>query len=192
MSEGTTKTANCAKCGKEMSDMEATFLLDNDDENVEERICQQCSEDVSNEYAEQTQNINYIGALVGALVGAAIGVGIWYFVAVTFDLTIGYVAMAIGWLVGFGAMFASGKKRGMPLQILSLVITALAIFIAEYLVFVYALNYFFDWPSFEWVPIGEFIQFAVELEVYTFVNYVIWGLGLVAAFVTPQARKLKA
>ena len=195
MSEETTKVLNCAKCGKQLSDMDVTYALDNSDENVEERVCQQCSEDVSNEYAEQTQNINYIGALVGSLIGAAIGVAIWYFVAIIFDLTVGYVAIAVGWLVGFGAMLGAGNKRGIQLQILSAVITLLAIFTAEYLVIVWAFNAAFTEifgaaHEFVWLPVGEVIEFVIEFEIYDFINYIIWALGLFTAFVTPQPKKL--
>lgn len=192
-----TQASNCAKCGKELSDLEATYLLDNNDDNVEERLCQQCSESVSNEYQEQTQNINYIGALAGALIGAAIGVAIWYFVAVTFDLTIGFVAIGVGWLVGFGAMFGAGKKRGIQLQIMSAVITLLAIFTAEYLVVVWDFNSAFTElfgaaHEFVWLPVGEVMEFVIEMEVYDFIHYIIWALGLFTAFSTPQPKKINS
>ncbi|MCL2874641.1 MAG: hypothetical protein FWE29_06925 [Defluviitaleaceae bacterium] len=200
MSENTTQPAPlCAKCGKELSLSETTFLLDSDDENVEERVCEECSQSVQDEYHEQTTDINYIGAILGGLVGAAIGVAVWYLVAIMFDLTIGIIAIGVGFLVAQGAMFASGNKRGMSLQIISLLITAAALFIAEYLVGVYFINQFFtellgSSPEFVWIPIGEFIELMVlgMREEFDFIAVVIWGIGLYTAFVTPKAKKLTA
>lgn len=188
----------CAKCGKELEDFEVTYILDSDDKNAEERVCASCSETVQDEYYEETTDVNFIGAVLGGLVGAAIGVGVWYLIAILFDLTIGIVAIGVGFLVAQGAMFASGKKRGFSLQIISLIITILAIYFAEYLVFSHFFNemmteFLGAAHEFYWMPLGEFTGLLIEymIEELDFIGLIIWALGLWTAFATPAAKKLK-
>lgn len=64
-------------------------------------------------------------SLVGGLIGAAIGAGIWAAVAYFLDMEVGYVAIIMGFLSGFGAVLLSGGKRGAGIGLIA-VVTALA------------------------------------------------------------------
>jgi hypothetical protein len=81
---------------------------------------------------EETQDLQ-IGraALFGVAAAAVLGV-IWYFLEDVF-LWSAAMVLLIGWITGFAVTFGAGKKRGRPLQLLSLGITLLTILVVRFL-----------------------------------------------------------
>jgi hypothetical protein len=80
--------------------------------------------------------MNVINGAIGAAIGGLIGTVIWAAVAYFFNVEVGYIAWAIGGLVGFGS--AIGTKGGSPTSaIIAVGITVVSIcagkFIAVYL-----------------------------------------------------------
>ena len=80
------------------------------------------------------ENVNYPMATLGAVLGGVGGVLIWWGFTVVTKIGFGLIAVAIGFLVGHGAARFSGGKRSVGLQVLSVVVGALAFLIAAYLV----------------------------------------------------------
>ncbi len=122
----------CAECG--------TVLTEGQDrQQTEDAVfCRPCfnnlTAQVQEAIAAQTRDINYPMALVGGLIGGAIGVVAWWGFTVVTNIAFGLVAIVIGLAVAKGIVILSGDKRGLNLQIMSVVISTLGFFYASYLV----------------------------------------------------------
>ncbi|MCP4292919.1 MAG: hypothetical protein GY780_13925 [bacterium] len=81
---------------------------------------------------EQSQNINYLGALSGGIIGGLITALLWWgFVTLT-HFQIGIVAIIIGWGTGKGVAVFSGNKRSLGLQLMSIGLTLISYGMATY------------------------------------------------------------
>lgn len=122
----------CAECG--------TTLADGMDREVTDggAFCRPCfnnlRETVQRALEAQTTDINYSMAVLGGVLGAVVGVAAWWGFTVVTNIAFGLIAVVIGFTVGKGVILASGGKRGTGLQVISVVISAVAFIYATYLV----------------------------------------------------------
>jgi hypothetical protein len=72
--------------------------------------------------------------ILGAVVAAILASAIWYAVVAFTQFQIGYVAVAVGWLVGTGAVLGARGRGSMWLAGVSIVVTVLALGVSEYLI----------------------------------------------------------
>ncbi len=72
--------------------------------------------------------------IVGALIAAVLASAIWYAIVALSSFQIGYVAAAVGWLVGTGAVIGARGRGSIWLSAASVIITVLALGISEYLI----------------------------------------------------------
>jgi hypothetical protein len=86
------------------------------------------------ELQRQSTGVNYINAALGGVVGGALGAVVWWGFTVVTRVSFGLVAVVIGFLVGKGIVMASGGKRAVNLQVMSMAIAAVAYGFASYLV----------------------------------------------------------
>ncbi len=82
--------------------------------------------------AAQGEEINYFLATLGGLAGGAAGAGVWWGFTVGTNIAFGLVAIVIGIAVGKGVVMASGGKRAVSLQVLSVGISAVSFGLASY------------------------------------------------------------
>ena len=75
-----------------------------------------------------------VPALVGASVGALLTGGLWAAIAIITNYQIGYAAIGIGWLTGFLAVFAAKGAKGLPIQIIAIVMSVFAILVGKYFI----------------------------------------------------------
>ncbi len=124
-----TETLNCDQCqiaiagGEEIRTDNAVF-------------CPRCFDEIkrvlNDSLAEQSQNINYLGAAAGGLLGGMIAALIWWgFVTVT-NIQFGLVAVIIGWAAGKGVVIMSGHKRSQSLQLMAVGLTLVSYGLATY------------------------------------------------------------
>ena len=123
--------ATCAQCSK-------TLTLDDRVSSGDREFCRACHASLRAEleqaFAAQSSDVNYVNAAVGAVLGGVIGVLAWWgFTALT-HWAVGLLAVAIGFLVGYGAVRFSGGKRSAGLQLLSISVALASYFCATYLV----------------------------------------------------------
>lgn len=143
-------------------------------------------------------SISYVGAVVGGIIGAGIGGAIWAGVAVLFDVEIGFLAILVGALVGGGVVLGAGQRRGMPYQLISVVIAALGILIGKYITIYHffrleVINQFGEasWNELGFsVLSGEYFQLFVEIlpETFEILDIVFFGIAIYTAFGIPKAR----
>ena len=81
-----------------------------------------------------TTDINYPMAAIGAVLGGAAGVVLWWGLTVVTKIAFGLAAIAIGWLVGQGAVRFAGGKRSTGLQVLAVAVSLVSFAVASYLV----------------------------------------------------------
>ncbi len=89
---------------------------------------------LESEIRRQGADINYVNAALGGVAGGALGAVVWWGFTIVTRVSFGLVAVVIGYLVGKGILMATGRKRAVGLQAMSLAIAAVAYGFASYLV----------------------------------------------------------
>ena len=93
-------------------------------------VCQDCRHAVA-EHAETPRELGVlVRAAVFGVVAAVLGAALYYAVLALADLQIGIVAIAIGYMVGYGIRMATGGRGGRRFQIVALVLTYWAVGLA--------------------------------------------------------------
>ena len=149
---------------------------------------------------KQTSDPDMLNALLYGLVAGAVGAAIWFAIVVVTNYEVGIVAILIGWLVGQAVVFGSGKKRGMKLQVLSVLLTLAAMVGAEYFI----VRQFVVQYVAEQAGAAEAAQIPLFLEpdiAFDFVagvvqddpiTLVFWAIALYAAFRVPRVEPVAA
>ena len=140
---------------------------------------------------EQRSGTVLTAALAG-LVAAIAGGVVWALIVRWTDYEIGFVAWGIGWIVGTAVVFGARNARGVPFQIVAVLLALLGIAIGKYLAFV-------------WVGQDELGPLGVELPVFSADTFDLWwdsradvwswwdllwiGLAVYTAFRIPQPEE---
>jgi hypothetical protein len=121
----------CAQCSKELASYDSVS-------SGGRLFCQSCYASLRSELeatvAAMSADVNYPQAIIGALLGGIVGVLAWWGFTVLTKVAFGLVAVAIGFLVGFGTVRFAGGKRSAGLQAVSIVVAATSYVAATYLV----------------------------------------------------------
>jgi len=124
-------TLTCARCDKSLT-------ADDRVEASGKVFCRSCYETLKAELRQAVERmstgVNYPMATVGAILGGVIGILLWWAFTVITKISFGLVAVAIGFLVGHGAVRLAGGKRTAGLQALSIVVAVASFVVATYLV----------------------------------------------------------
>jgi hypothetical protein len=184
----------CASCKQEIPVIEAHCFKGKKGEDL--FYCTPCKEKLDAAFAAETEKPNFAGAIalgVGAGFVAALA---WYLVEVLTGYQLGYIALGAGYLVGYAVVRGAGGKRGTTLQLISALITLMAIVGASYFSMLHAINKYVAEelakegaiaPGFLWVS-----PFDPDIlsNIISPMTLLIWGIGLYIAFRVPQARKV--
>ncbi len=124
-------TESCAQCGR--------MLTPEDRVAAGDRVfCRSCYSSLRAELEQVARNmssdINYANAAAGAVLGGMVGALVWWGFTVITHIAFGLVAVAIGFLVGFGTVRFAGGKRSGGLQAVSVAVSLVSFFCASYLV----------------------------------------------------------
>ena len=122
---------SCAQCGTAIP---AGSGIDTGDRT----FCATCYDQLQAELREAalqtSSNIPYGKALTGAVLGGIAGTLLWWGFTVVTEIALGLIAIAIGWLVGQGAVRFSGGKKSREMQIMCVGVALVSILVATYLV----------------------------------------------------------
>lgn len=75
-----------------------------------------------------------LGGLIAGLIAAVLASAVWYGVVAISQYQVGLVAIAVGFIVGFGVVLGANRRGSMVLVAISVVLTLLALVISEYLI----------------------------------------------------------
>jgi hypothetical protein len=133
-----------------------------------------------------------VGGFGAGLVAAILATAIWYAVVTISHYQLGIVAIVVGFLVGQGVVLGA-SRRGSPILIaISVVLTALALVVSEYLIVVHFVNEelaaqgaFVDVLQ----PAGLMAEVVVESVKADPLTLAFWAIALFQAFTIP-ARQL--
>jgi len=121
----------CAQCG-------TALLPDQRVDTGDRSFCKTCFAALEDQLragiAGSQTDIPYPAAAAGAILGGAAGALLWWGFTIMTKIAFGLVAVAIGFLVGQGAVRFSGGKRSRSLQVLCVVVALAAFVAASYLV----------------------------------------------------------
>lgn len=129
---------NCTNCGKAVSVEDRYSYKGKKGEDI--YFCKDCRELINKQLQEETSNPNIVGALLAGALGGVLGGFIWYLVVIAIQREIGYLAIGVGYLIGFATYFGAGRKRGRSIQAISALITLITLFTSEYFIFVHFLQ----------------------------------------------------
>ena len=120
---------------------------------------------------EQLTNSSILPALIGGGLSAVLGGGLWALIAIGTGYVIGFMAWGMGWLTGFAVLLFSRGKRGIPLQIISVISSVLGIAIGKYFIF---FHYLKDEVTKQYgKEIASSISILMEEVIYDFIE----GIG---------------
>lgn len=142
--------------------------------------------------AKQTSEPNVLRALVYGLAAGVVAAGVWYAIVVFTQHEVGLVAVAVGWLVGQGVVLGSGGKRGLKLQLLSVLIALAAMAGAEYFILREALIAYLAEQGGRAVTLPLFLPLDLAFDLVTSaiqddpLELFFWAIALYGAFRVPM------
>jgi len=150
--------------------------------------------------AKQTSDANMVNALLYGLGAGVIAGGIWFAIVMVTQRELGVVAVAVGWLVGQAVVLGSGRKRGLRLQLLSVLIALATMAGAEYFILREAVVAYLGEQvgatQAATLPVFMPLDLAFDLMTSAIqddpLELVFWGIALYAAFRVPALRPVAA
>lgn len=185
----------CSECGKEGTSKEL-FLYKGKD-GAEVHLCADCRQKINDTIENEEKKVNMAGAIGLGAVAAIVGGVIWYYITIFSQREFGYVALGLGYLIGYGVYFGAGKNRAHKLQIIAGVLTLVTIFLTEWYIQNYFLNEYFglhpeEFPNFTpGLPIELPMFSSVFLEsLLSPIGLLIYAIGAYVAYQFPKPQKI--
>jgi len=157
--------------------------------------CPACVHKVKEELAaEQPDAVSFAPAILGGLAGAILGAVVWAGIAIATNLEVGYVAVLVGFLAGYGVKRASGGKRGQALQIAAAALSVAGLlvaklFIVQWFLIKGAKEQGYDVSLFDTRTFGILFQVLPETLSAFDLLWVVLAIG--AAYRMPAASKVQ-
>jgi hypothetical protein len=96
-------------------------------------VCADCRDKVLAELrSEEAEAVHYPAAVGGGIIAAVLCGAAWAAMVVITDVEIGYAAVGVGFLVGYGVLLGARKKRGRNLQWIAIGCSVLGLVLGKY------------------------------------------------------------
>jgi hypothetical protein len=180
----------CDQCGTSIIEG-SEFILGGKKEDPERVLCQTCAVAAEDAIDAETRDVNVLGAVVFGVGAAVISALVWYAVVAITNYELGIVAVAVGWLVTRAVMLGAGRKRGLIIQVISVIVIIFAMALGEYLIirhFLIKAGYG-DIPLF--IPFKLIVNLLVEVIKEDPIMLAFWLIAVIEGFVLPAKRKLR-
>ena len=150
--------------------------------------------------AKQTSEPKMLRALLYGLGAGVVAGAIWFAIVMVTGHELGLVAVGVGWLVGVAVVLGSGGKRGLRLQLLSVLIALATMAGAEYFIVREAVVAYLGEQvgATQAAALPVFLPLDVALDLLTSaiqdnpIDLLFWGIALYAAFRVPAVRPVAA
>ncbi|MBI5433776.1 MAG: hypothetical protein HZA52_13170 [Planctomycetes bacterium] len=160
------------------------------------RVCTDCFAKLEKGVlADLPKPTHVLGAWAIGALGALIGGAVWALVAIAFDLELGYLAIGVGMLAGYGVFLGAGKKRGRSLQFVAVGCAVLGLVLGKYLIVAHV--FVTEYPELvtSYVDPALFETFSDNLGEFFSGYDVLWfalAIGASIRFTAPQEQTLTA
>ena len=185
----------CSNCGTEVEPGRGFLIPAKDKKAPSLHLCAECAGKLDAATEAETQNPTLLLAVLLGLVAAAVACLIWYAIIVVTKYELGIVAIAVGWLVGTAVMVGAGRKRGLVLQIIAVIITLIALVCSEYLIVRYFVVQNLEAEGYTGLPLlfapSVMLGLIVEGIKISPISLLFWAIALWQAFVVPAKRLLR-
>jgi hypothetical protein len=122
-------TETCALCAKPIAAGAGKRLSG-------QLVCLSCAEQIEAEIArEQPDETTLPRAVIGGAAGGLAGGAAWALIGIFANLEVGYVAVGVGFLAGWGVNFMTGGKRAWSLQVVAAACAFVGLLAAKYFMF---------------------------------------------------------
>lgn len=185
----------CAACGVEIPAGQEIVLRGKDKNAPPVTVCPNCAKAVERAFQAEAESPNLIGASLLGVGAAVISSLVWYGIVAITHYQLGSIAVGVGWLVGTAVRLGAGGKRGMLLQIISVLITLIAMAVSEYLIVRYfvvqvlAAEGYTDIPLL--LPADMMLELMAESIKEKPMTLLFWGIATWEAFAIPAKRRLQ-
>lgn len=184
----------CSNCQKTLPGSEAHSFRDKNNNDI--YMCDDCKKLIDAQFMKEVENPNYIGALLAGIIAAIVTGAVWFFIEIATEMVIGYVALGVGFVIGWAVIFGSGKKRGLGLKVISAVLTLVTIYGASYFSTIHLSNKELSnllgklgEKTSEYFWVSPFDPELVKTLISP-MSLFIWAIGIYIAFRTPKPRGL--
>ncbi|MEK7449441.1 MAG: hypothetical protein AAB019_08155 [Planctomycetota bacterium] len=131
---GETTGVLCATCNQAIAQPDVFYIND-------KPVCENCRKKLAMELQMQrVKGADIVTGLLGGGLAAIVAAVIWAGLVILTGYEVGYVAIGVGALAGYGVYLAAGRKRGVTLQIIAAVVGITGILIGKYIAFYYFLK----------------------------------------------------
>jgi hypothetical protein len=126
---GAAALVQCELCSRSVSVGESKFANGH-------RVCSTCAGQLQTELAQASAPTDVLPRAIamGAL-GALVGAGVWAAVLIATDVEIGYLAVLVGFLAGYGVKYGARGGTGRQLQQVAVACTFFGLVATKYFVF---------------------------------------------------------
>ena len=187
--------ATCSSCGTEFQPGQGYLIPSKDKKAPAVHLCADCTNKAEAAFEEESREPKVPLALLLGLVAAVVGCVLWYAVVVITNYELGIVAIAIGWLVGSAVSIGAGRKRGLILQIMAVLITLVALLFSEYLIVRHFVVRNLAEEGYTGIPLimepAVMWELIVEGIKASPTSLLFWAIALWQAFVTPMKRAFR-
>jgi len=135
-------------------------------------------------------------AILSGLIAAIVAGFAWYAFTTITNYQVGYVAIGVGFIIGYAVRLGSGKKKGFALQMWSAGIALVTLYISQYFVVhhyarKYLLEHKAEFPGYN----GEFFLLSpfnpdVLREMFSPIGLIIWAVGIYFAYSLLKPRSI--
>lgn len=101
-------------------------------------LCASCTAQVERDLLEQTRNTRIAPAIALGLVGAIAGAAVWAGIAIATQYSIGYVAVLVGFLAGYGVRRGAGRTRTQLIRAIAIGCAVVGLLLAKFIIIVHA------------------------------------------------------
>jgi hypothetical protein len=129
-------------------------------------LCATCTALVERDFQEQTKNARILPAIALGLVGAIAGAAVWAGIAIATNLAIGYVAVLVGFLAGYGVRRGAGRTRTQLIRGVAIGCAVFGLLLAKFIIVVQAVvSFALEEPGAQ-IPYFDLVWFQIFWSVF--------------------------